>query len=41
MCYEGDVMMKANMGFVETPKDNNNIVRQESSVCKMGIVKRR
>ncbi|TKY58623.1 hypothetical protein E2542_SST15691 [Spatholobus suberectus] len=39
VCHDGDVMIKANMGFVEPPKDN--ILHQESSVCNLGVVKRR
>ncbi|CAJ1940071.1 unnamed protein product [Sphenostylis stenocarpa] len=39
VCHEGDLLMKANMGFVEPPKDN--ILHPESSVCNVGIVKRR
>ncbi|KAK7317601.1 hypothetical protein RJT34_01974 [Clitoria ternatea] len=33
------IMIKANMGFVEAPKDS--ILHQELSVCNLGIVKRR
>lgn len=39
VCHEGDLLVKANMGFVEPPKDN--ILHPNSSVCSMGIVKRR
>ncbi|KAK7348701.1 hypothetical protein VNO80_23321 [Phaseolus coccineus] len=39
VCHEGDLLIKANTGFVEPPKDN--ILNPESSVCNMGIVKRR
>ncbi|WVZ22881.1 hypothetical protein V8G54_001425 [Vigna mungo] len=39
VCHEGELLVKANMGFVEPPKDN--ILHPNSSVCNMGIVKRR
>lgn len=39
VCHGADVMRQPNMGCVEAPKDN--ILHQESSVCSLGIVKRR
>ncbi|XP_047162533.1 uncharacterized protein LOC124832382 [Vigna umbellata] len=39
MCHEGDLLVKANMGFLEPLKDN--ILHPDSSVCNTGIVKRR
>jgi len=39
VCHEGDLLVKANMGIVEPP--NDNVLHPDSSVCNMGIVKRR